>query len=156
LASKPLDETLVMLEEDLLLLQTLATNKFVRSAAKRVAQWDKDLNRISETIAAWLQVQRQWAYLEKIFGFDDIKMQLPDEAKKFGKTDTNYKKLMEGCSRQPNIRYNCVTADGGARLEDLENILKELNKCQRSLQNYLDSKQMSFPRFYFISGDDLL
>jgi hypothetical protein len=54
LASKPLDETLVMLEEDLLLLQTLATNKFVRAAAKRVAQWDKDLNRISETIAAWL------------------------------------------------------------------------------------------------------
>jgi hypothetical protein len=67
-------------------------------------------------------------------------MQLPDEAKKFGKTDANYKKLMESCSRNDLIRYNCVVADGGARLEDLENILKELNKCQRSLQNYLDSK----------------
>jgi hypothetical protein len=50
------------------------------------------------------------------------------------------KKLMESCSRNDLIRYNCVVADGGARLEDLENILKELNKCQRSLQNYLDSK----------------
>jgi hypothetical protein len=56
-------------------------------------------------------------------------MQLPDEAKKFGKTDANYKKLMESCSRNDLIRYNCVVADGGARLEDLENILKELNKC---------------------------
>lgn len=156
LGTKPLEETQVKLEENLLLLQTLAANKHVRSAAKRVSQWDRDLNRIAETIAAWLQVQRQWAYLEKIFSFDDIKMQLPDEAKKFGRTDTNYKKLMEGCSRQPQIHTQCVKADGGARLDELENILKELNKCQRSLQHYLDSKQMSFPRFYFISTDDLL
>jgi dynein heavy chain len=100
LGTKPLEETQVVLEENLLILQTLAANKHVRSAAKRVGQWDKDLNRIAETIAVWLQVQRQWAYLEKIFSFDDIKMQLPDEAKKFGKTDGAYKKLMEATARQ--------------------------------------------------------
>jgi len=87
----------------LLILQTLAANKHVRSAAKRVQQWDKDLNRIAETIAVWIQVQKQWAYLEKIFSFDDIKMQLPDESKKFGKTDTAYKKIMETAFKSPNV-----------------------------------------------------
>jgi len=34
-------------------------------------------------------------YLESIFESDDIKMQLPEEAKKFGKTDLAYKTIME-------------------------------------------------------------
>lgn len=41
-------------------------------------------------------------------------------------------------------------------MDDLKNISFELDKCQKSLTNYLESKQMSFPRFYFISNDDLL
>jgi dynein heavy chain len=49
-----------------------------------------------------------------------------------------------------------VKADGGNRLSDLKNISFDLDKCQKSLSNYLESKQMSFPRFYFISNDDLL
>jgi len=35
-------------------------------------------------------------------------------------------------------------------------ISAELDKCTQSLTNYLDSKKMSLPRFYFISDDDLL
>ena len=68
----------------------------------------------------------------------------------------NYKKIMEGAYKQKNVYYNCVKADNGARLDDLKNISLELDKCTKSLQNYLDSKQMMFPRFYFISNDDLL
>ena len=42
-------------------------------------------------------------YLESIFASDDIRMQLPDEAKKFNKTDNNYKKIMEGAYKNPNV-----------------------------------------------------
>ena len=30
-------------------------------------------------------------------------MQLPEEAKKFMKTDANYKKIMEGAFKNPNV-----------------------------------------------------
>jgi len=95
-------------------------------------------------------------YLESIFASDDIKMQLPEEAKKFGKTDAAYKKIMDSTYKSPNVLQACVKADGGNRLNDLKNISFDLDKCQKSLTNYLESKQMSFPRFYFISNDDLL
>jgi dynein heavy chain len=49
-----------------------------------------------------------------------------------------------------------VKADGGSRFDDLKNISAELDKCTKSLTNYLETKQMAFPRFYFISNDDLL
>jgi dynein heavy chain len=83
-------------------------------------------------------------------------MQLPDEAKKFGKTDTNFKKIMEASFKNQICFYNCVKADNGSRLDDLENISTELERCKKSLKNYLDSKANAFPRFYFISQDDLL
>ncbi len=79
-------------------------------------------------------------YLESIFASDDIKMQLPDEAKKFGKTDAAYKKIMEAVFKQPNVLQAAVKADGGNRLNDLKNILYDLDKCQKSLNNYLEVK----------------
>jgi dynein heavy chain len=153
---KSTDDILQLLEDNILILQSLSASKYVRAIKARVTQWERDLNIISDVIATWKTVQIKWMYLESIFASDDIKMQLPDEAKKFGKTDAAYKKIMEGAYKQPNVLQACVKADGGNRLNDLKNISFDLDKCQKSLSNYLDSKKMSFPRFYFIPNEDLL
>ena len=155
-AMKAPEEIRQLLEDNILILQSLSASKYVRSIKARVAQWEKDLNIINDVIDTWMLVQRKWMYLESIFASDDIKMQLPEEAKKFGKTDAAYKKIMESAAKSPNVLQACVKADGGNRLNDLKNISFDLDKCQKSLTNYLESKQMSFPRFYFISNDDLL
>ena len=42
------------------------------------------------------------------------------------------------------------------RFEDLETISSSLEKCQKGLNDYLDSKRNIFPRFFFISDDELL
>lgn len=51
-----------------------------------------------------------------------------------------------------------MKAEGGngKRLEELKGISFELDRCTKSLTNYLDSKKMISPRFYFISDEDLL
>lgn len=55
--------------------------------------------------------------------------------------------------KDPVIKRCCEAPN---RLNDLQNISEGLEKCQKSLNDYLDSKRNAFPRFFFISDDELL
>lgn len=55
--------------------------------------------------------------------------------------------------QNPNVVEACTSEN---RLEALENLSERLDSTQKSLSNYLDTKRNSFPRFFFISDDELL
>jgi len=152
---KGTDEIKLQLEDHLTTLQQVASSRYVAAFLTRVRHWEKALNLIAEIIDLWLVVQKKWMYLEGIFiGADDIRQQLPDEAKRFDKTDRNFRKIMEATYKNPNIYACCVLTE--TRLAELRNLSGDLDKCQKSLSEYLDSKRNVFPRFYFISDDELL
>jgi Dynein heavy chain, N-terminal region 2 len=135
-------------------LQTIAGSRFVSAFIDRVRQWERTLNLVSECLEAWFIVQRKWAYLEGIFiGAEDIRMQLPEEAKKFDAIDRTFKNIMTATSKNPNAVDAC-TADN--RLAVLITLSDRLDNCQKSLSDYLDTKRCAFPRFFFISDDELL
>lgn len=41
-------------------------------------------------------------------------------------------------------------------LEKLEDLEFQLNLCEKALADYLETKRLIYPRFYFISSADLL
>ena len=92
-------------------------------------------------------------YLESIFIGGDIRSQLPEEAKKFDKINDTFKRIMQETAKNPKIKDACHAPN---RLEDFVNLGEGLEKCQKSLNDYLDSKRNAFPRFFFISDDELL
>lgn len=55
--------------------------------------------------------------------------------------------------QNPNV---VEASSSGNRLEALEGLSERLDTTQKSLSNYLDTKRNSFPRFFFISDDELL
>lgn len=55
--------------------------------------------------------------------------------------------------QNPNVVEACTSEN---RLEALESLSERLDATQKSLSNYLDTKRNSFPRFFFISDDELL
>ncbi|KAK7889071.1 hypothetical protein WMY93_024631 [Mugilogobius chulae] len=147
------EEVLLIVDNDTMNLQSMGGSRFVGPFLTTIQQWEKNLSLISETIEVWLLVQRKWMYLESIFIGGDIRSQLPEEAKKFDNIDKKFKAIMSDAVKDPNIKRCCLVAN---RLSELQGLSDGMEKCQKSLNDYLDSKRNAFPRFFFISDDELL
>jgi hypothetical protein len=50
------ETTRQLLEDNILILQSLSGSKYVRAIKARVTQWEKDLNTISDVIDIWMIV----------------------------------------------------------------------------------------------------
>ncbi|KFZ50352.1 Dynein heavy chain 10, axonemal, partial [Antrostomus carolinensis] len=159
------DEILEILDDNNVNLQSILGSRFVGPFLSTVHHWEKTLSLISEVIEIWMVVQRKWMYLESIFIGGDIRSQLPEEAKMFDSVDSMFKKaifsklsfllmqIMDETVKEPAIKKSCEAPN---RLSDLHHINDVLEKCQKSLNDYLDSKRNAFPRFFFISDEELL
>ncbi|KAL1513082.1 hypothetical protein ABEB36_002553 [Hypothenemus hampei] len=149
----PTDDIMQILDDNSMNLQSMAGSQFVGPFLSQVQKWEKILANISEVIDEWLVVQRKWLYLEGIFVGGDIRAQLPDEAKKFDDIDKAFRKIMHETAKRPIVLEVCSLP---GRLEEFQNLDAGLDRCQKSLNDYLDSKRRRFPRFYFISTEELL
>jgi dynein heavy chain len=78
---------------------------------------------------------------------------MPAEAKKFTKIDKDWAKIMAR-----SLETALVVACCGNELlrSTLPVLYSELEKCQKSLEGYLEQKRNRFPRFYFVSNPVLL
>jgi dynein heavy chain, axonemal len=132
----------------------MISSKFIAHFLENVTNWQHRLSNADQVISSWMEVQRKWMYLESIFiGAEDIRNQLPLEAKRFEDVDKTFKILLtEICSN-----LNVIAATNKAGLfEKLDMLLKQLVLCEKALNNYLETKRLAFPRFYFVSSADLL
>ncbi len=61
---------------------------------------------------------------------------------------------MTNTYKNPNVLQACL-ADK-KRPDELRDLLNRLDACQKKLSDYLERKRNAFPRFFFISDDELL
>lgn len=156
---KSADDIKQQIEDNLNTLGQVSNSRHVAAFSTKVTFWERALNIIFECIDMWFMVQRKWQYLEGIFiGTEDIRLQLPDVAKRFDRIDKTFHKLMENTAKNPNVYAQCFQDASRAeeRTKELDDIYKDLDGCQKKLSNYLDTKKNDFPRFFFISDDELL
>lgn len=71
-----LDEVMVQLEDHQVMLQTMLASRYITGVREQVEMWDKRLALLSETLDEWISCQKQWMYLETIFGAEDIQRQV--------------------------------------------------------------------------------
>ncbi|ERE69011.1 dynein heavy chain 17, axonemal [Cricetulus griseus] len=149
------DEVLVeTLEDNQVQLQNLMMSKYLSHFLKEVTSWQQKLSTADSVISIWFEVQRTWGHLESIFiGSEDIRAQLPEDSKRFDGIDQEFKALMADAVKTPNV----VEATNKPGLYDkLEMLKKSLAVCEKALAEYLETKRLAFPRFYFVSSADLL
>ncbi|XP_011874224.1 PREDICTED: dynein heavy chain 10, axonemal [Vollenhovia emeryi] len=149
----PLDELNLVLEDNMLTVHGMASSQFIGPFLNAVQKWERTMHTISEVLEVWVDLQRKWLYLEGIFVGGDIRLQLPDETKRFDDIDQAFQKIMTDTSKRLNV-LECCTIYG--RKDEFEAMIAALERCQKSLAEYLRNKRIVFPRFNFISDDELL
>uniref|UniRef100_A0A803VV29 Dynein axonemal heavy chain 17 n=1 Tax=Ficedula albicollis TaxID=59894 RepID=A0A803VV29_FICAL len=149
------DELLIeTLEDNQMQLQNVLASKYRAFFLQRAQDWQNKLSTTDTVINTWLEVQRKWSHLETIFiASEDTRSQLPEESKKFDTIDEDFRELMAVAVKTPNV-IECTNKPGlHTRLEALQ---ERLAVCEKALAEYLETKRLAFPRFYFVSSADLL
>ncbi|CUG93652.1 unnamed protein product [Bodo saltans] len=147
------DEIMLLLEDHQVQVQTCLASRYVGGIRQMVEDWDTKLQLVRDVIDEWTNVQKSWMYLEFIFSSDDIKKQLPEESKMFAQIDKTYRQLMT--KSQANNNVTAIATEEGL-LINLKQSNVMLDKIQKRLEDYLETKRVAFPRFYFLSNDELL
>ena len=128
-------------------------NAFIKPIKIEVEQTENKLIYFQFLLDSWIKCQRGWMYLEPIFSSDEMKTEMPQEREYFVTVDENWRKIMSFIQESPLI-YNhseleVISKMLGVNIDLLEKINKELN-------TYLEKKRHLFPRFYFLSDEELL
>jgi dynein heavy chain 1, cytosolic len=140
--------------ENLNSLQAMRHSPYYKEFEEEAAAWEDKLNRVQVLFDVWIDVQRQWVYLEGVFsGNNDIKHLLPTESSRFSNINTEFSAVMKKVYKQPFV-MEVLNIPGVQK--SLERLAELLGKIQKALGEYLERERVSFPRFYFVGDEDLL
>ena len=147
------DEIQQILDDHIVKTQAMRQSRFITPFLDRAMAWEKTLTNLQEIVDNWLGMQMQWMSLEPIFSSADIQKQLPKESKRFEKVDKTWRDGMKTCKVDPK----CVhVAQDDSLVERLQQANRLLDMIKKGLRDYLETKQLYFPRFFFLSDAELL
>ena len=131
----------------------MRASPFIKALEAEAQAWEVLLIRLQDIVDNWLTCQGTWQYLEPIFSSPDILKQMPEEGDKFQVVDQAWREIMDSAAANP---ASLAVAADKEKLVLLEENNKLLEEIQKGLAAYLEVKRIAFPRFFFLSNDEML
>ena len=149
-----IDEIITLLDDQFVKVQAIRGSPYIKPLEKKCHDWESKLKYAQDLIDEIISCQKNWMYLEPIFTSDDINVQLPTESKRFQGVDSLWRKVMKEFCALPTFMLHAEEERG--LYEQFLSCNIKLDEIQKGLSEYLESKRLHFPRFYFLSDDELI
>ncbi|XP_037295281.1 dynein heavy chain 12, axonemal isoform X2 [Manduca sexta] len=148
-----LDDIQSVLDDHIVKTVGMRGSAFVKPFESQVRTWYDKITRVNSTIDEWGKVQSQWLYLLPIFSSKDIVAQMPEEGVMFVEVNNIYRRYMGSVEKDPHV---LEIAGGTGVLESFKAASAFLEKINDGVNDYLEKKRLYFPRFFFLSNDEML
>jgi dynein heavy chain len=155
---KASEEIQQLLDDHIQKTQLIMGSPYLRTAVKlenSAREWEKELLHVQAVLDEWFKCQSTWSYLSPVFSSGDIAKALPTETLKFQAVDSSWRQIMTTTLNTHLVLQRCASIEDKL-LATFQEHNQALDEVLKKLHVYLETKRMAFPRFYFISNDELL
>ena len=133
-------------------LDAMAKSEYSTHFHKEINYWKKTLSKIGNVTHEWVSAQEKWKDLSKAFAIKGFKDSL-DGGAGFEDLNKRYVRIMTETTKKPTVKDSCLVED---RYENLSSLGVELEVFKGNMSKGLELKRKQFPRFFFLSDEELI
>lgn len=148
------EEDLEIINSSMLTVQGLFSSKDVKGLQEKLQSVYEHLNSAIELYNILTRCQNLFCYLNLImYSSEDVQTELGKNADMYFLSEERFLLLLQSMTRLKC--YYQVTNDQEIQI-GLKDTLSQFESVLKDIHDYLMKKQQQFPRFYFLSNDDLI
>lgn len=151
-----IEPDLIVMRECQIKAASIASSNYAKRFKAQIDELLLHLKQIIKFYEKWRAMQKLWAYMSPIFhGTVNMEQQMEEQYDTFMRMDRQYRQAVMILDSGRRVTYKRFYSQGNLK-DSVSPMLKNLELLMRSLTRYIEEKREKFPRFYFLSNEQII